>query len=355
MKGKIITRKEEQLGNIKVSRIPLVSNKIWWNIPVLRYAHRLYSEPGIIARFALKEQFDIIHAHNSLIYGEAGKQLSRRSNKPFIIEVHALSQEYSAGVLRPIKASYIEWVDRKLLRHCDHVITLTQSLKEWMLNYYKVPLSKITVIPNGADIDQFSPKSEHKLKAEEFRERLGAYGKVVMYAGYMDRLNGIKDLTRVIPQIIRERPSTCFILIGHGPEEKGMIALAKEHPQNVKLLPMAAYSEMPAYYQMCDVFIIPRPSTISSETIIPLKLLEVMAMGKPVLGSNVDGIAEVVKDKENGYLFEKGNLESFKRTLLEVLDADNTRIGSNARKTIVEKYTWDSSVKILQRVYEDIL
>ena len=67
------------------------------------------------------------------------------------------------------------------------------------------------------------------------------------------------------------------------------------------------------------------------------------------------GIAEVIKHGENGYLFEKGNMGSFKKTLLEILDVNNSQIGKNARKNIVENYTWDKSARILQKVYEDLV
>jgi glycosyltransferase involved in cell wall biosynthesis len=176
-----------------------------------------------------------------------------------------------------------------------------------------------------------------------------------MYAGYMDDINGMVGLTKFIPQIIRDRPDICFLFIGSGPEEGRLKSLAQDYPQNVKFLSWVPYLKMPAYYQMCDVFVIPRPSTISSETATPLKLLDAMVMGKPVLASNVGGIADVITDRENGYLFKKGNLESFRKTLLEVLDTDNTKIGSEARKTVVEKYNWDRSAQILQQVYEEVL
>jgi spore coat protein SA len=176
-----------------------------------------------------------------------------------------------------------------------------------------------------------------------------------MYAGYMDGINGVPGLARIIPQIIRDWPDICFLFIGFGPEEDRLKALAKEYPRNVKFLPWVPYLEMPAYYQLCDVFVVPRPSTISAETATPLKLLDAMVMGKPVLGSNVDGIAEVITHGENGYLFQKGNLESLQRTLLEVLDADNTEISRGARKTIIENFSWDKSAKILQQVYEEVL
>jgi len=352
--GNIIPEKEEQIGNISVNRIPLASGGLLQAIPVLRYAHTLYRRPSILAKYASGQQFDIIHAHNSLVYGEAAKQLSAKSGKPFILELHGLSQESSAGPLGSIKARYIERVDKKLLSDCHHIITLTQSLKEWIHSYHGLPESKITVVPNGADVEQFSPGNGKKRNAENLREKFGIGGKIVMYAGNMDKINGIEDLGKVIPDIIQERPDVCFVFIGQRPRGRRFTLLAEDYPQNVKFLPMVPYEEMPAYYQMCDVFVVPRPSTISSETLTPLKLLEVMAMGRPVLGSNVGGIAEVVKDGENGYLFEKENMESFRKVLLAVLDTDNTQIGNNARDTIIKSYTWDNSVKVLQKVYQDL-
>lgn len=353
--GEVITKKEEEFGSIKVKRIPLASGELIQSIPVLRYAQMLYRRPLVLTRFALEERFDIIHAHNSLTFGQAAARLNRKLRRRFILEIHGLSQENSTGVLGNIKAAYLEQVDRKVSRECDHIVTLTESLKKWLVSHYGLPEGKITAVPNGADIEQFSPGDEHRLKAEELRRRLGINGRVVMYAGNMDRINGVEDMARVIPQIIGERRDICFVFVGNRPTDRKVAALFTEYPQNVKFLPSVTHAEMPAYYQMCDVFVIPRPSTVSSETIVPLKLLEVMAMGKPVLGSNVGGITEVVKDGENGYLFQKGSLESFHKRLLEVVDTDNSQIGRNARRTVVENYTWDRSVRTLQKVYQDTI
>jgi glycosyltransferase involved in cell wall biosynthesis len=351
IKGDIIELKEEYFNNIKVKRVSLQPNNVFSRVP-LRYIHTIYQKPKILVNAAKSEQFDIIHAHNLSLFAQAARKLSIKLSKPFIIEVHVIGQDYQYGVKRNIKTGYIDRGGRKSLKFCNCIIALTQGLKNWISAYYNIQEDKIVVVPNGADINKFAPKYENK--AEEIKERLGLLDNVVLYAGYMDRINGIIDIANVIPSMITKNPDTSFIFIGHGPEEDKIIALSKKYPQ-VKFLPMVHYDEMPIYYQMCDLFVIPRPSTISAETVTPLKLLEVMAMEKPVLGSNVGGIAEVIKHGENGYLFEKGNMESFKRTLLELLDTDNTQIGRNARKTIVDNYTWAKSAKILQKVYEELV
>jgi glycosyltransferase involved in cell wall biosynthesis len=352
--GAMIESKEEYFSNIRVKRVSLQPNNIF-NIAPFRYIHTIYQKPKTIVNSTKSEQFDVIHAHNTSIFAQAAKQLSKKLDKPFIIEMHIAGHDYRSGIKETvINKLYTERMTKNVLTSCNHVIALTQSLKNWISDRYNVQEDKITVVPNGADINIFLPKNEYKKKAEKLKERTDLFDNVVMYAGYMDRINGMLDLADIIPSIISEKNDTSFVFIGHGPEENKIIALSKRYPQ-VKFLPMVHYDEMPIYYQMCDLFIIPRPSTISAETVTPLKLLEAMAMEKTVLGSNVGGIAEVIKHGENGHLFEKGNMESFKRTLLEVLDADNTQIGKNARKTIVENYTWDKSAKILQKVYEELV
>jgi glycosyltransferase involved in cell wall biosynthesis len=175
-----------------------------------------------------------------------------------------------------------------------------------------------------------------------------------MYAGYMDKVNGTVDLAGIIPDIINQIPGIFFLFVGSGPEENRIVALCQRYPDKVKMQGRVPYEEMPAYYQMCDVFVIPRPPTTHAEIITPLKLLEVMSMEKAVLGSDVGGISEVIRHGENGYLFEKGNMKSFSETLLQVIDSDNSRIGKNARESIMEKYTWDKSAKILTKVYGDL-
>jgi glycosyltransferase involved in cell wall biosynthesis len=350
IKGDIIELKKEYFGNIKVKRISLQPNSVFSRVP-FRYIHTIYQKPKILVNAAMSEQFDIIHAHN-LLFGHAAKRLSKKLNKPYIIEMHVVEQDYQSK--GKIKTFYRETIAKDLLKSCNHVIALTQALKNWLSTCYNVQEDKMTVIPNGADINKFASKVEYKEKAEELKEKLNLSDSVIMYAGFMDRINGMSDFARIIPSIITEKRDTSFVFIGHGPEEDKIIALSKKYPQ-VKFLPMVHYDAMPIYYQMCDLFIIPRPSTISAETVTPLKLLEVMAMEKPVFGSNVGGIAEVIKHGENGYLYEKGNMDSFKKTLLEVLDTDNSQIGKNARKTIAENHTWDKSAKILQKVYEDLV
>jgi glycosyltransferase involved in cell wall biosynthesis len=354
VRGDIIPQKQEQFGNISVSRLPLVfgaagqPNLPWQTLKAVRH------DRAILTESALKESFDIIHAHNSIVFGQAAVEIAGRSGKPFITEYHGLSHDAATGALKPFKTWYIRRADKDVLRRSTHIVTLTNRLKEWLTLDYGIPAEKITVIPNGADTELFAPKNEYDAKAAELKNNLGIRGKVVMYAGIMDRINGIDNLAVVIPPLLLERPDICFVFIGGAVGIENLQALAAKYPENVKILASVSHDDMPYYYRMCDVFIIPRPSTISSETIVPLKVLEVMSAGKPVVASDVGGLAEVIEHGKNGYLFRKGDNASLKNTLLAALDADNTQLGIAARKTIVDNYTWQKSVAILVQLYEKL-
>lgn len=348
--GILIHQKSEQMNNIDVKRVSLYPQTMLTSISTTRRLYAIYAYYQFskkIFKTIEGEKFDIIHAHNILPFGETARKLANICYCPFIFELHGIPEEGLTGFSRVAQKIFLQKETQRLAKNADHIITLTCSQKERICRLYKIQKDKVTVVPNGVDINVFAPKEE------DLKEKLGISGKIVMYAGIMDRINGMLDLANVIPSIIKEKPDTSFVFTGHGPEENKIIALSRKYTQ-VKFLPMVPFDEMPAYYRMCDAFIIPRPSTISAETVTPLKLLEAMAMEKPVLGSNVGGIAEVIKHDENGYLFEKGNMESFKKTLLEVLDADNKKIGRNARKTVADNYTWDKSAKVLQKVYKDL-
>ena len=197
------------------------------------------------------------------------------------------------------------------------------------------------------------PKKEYEIKSKELKAKLKVSGKIIMYAGYMDKINGICDLTKIIPSIIKNNEDISFIFIGDGPNACEILKISKKYPQ-VKYLSSVPYGDMPVYYQMCDLFVIPRPSTLPAELITPLKLLEVMAMEKTVLGSDVGGIKEVIKHGENGYLFKKGDMDDLKEKLFTIINFNNTKVCKKARKTIINNYNWDKSSSNLQSIYNNL-
>jgi glycosyltransferase involved in cell wall biosynthesis len=199
--------------------------------------------------------------------------------------------------------------------------------------------------------DNFKPQNSNRIRS--LRENLGNPEKIIMYAGYFDEVNGLRMILNIMPSILKNNPHITFLFIGQGPYFQQIEKMSKKYPQ-IRLLTSVKHESMPLYYQTSDLFIIPRPSTLSSELVTPLKLLEAMSTESIILGSNVGGIKDVIKNRKNGYIYEKDNPHSFKNSLIAALESDNKGIGKNARKTILKEYNWDASAKKLKNVYDSI-
>lgn len=338
--GESFRLKHEKFNHINVKRVNALSPNSIWKLPLFRY---FYHEK-IMFNSVKREHFDLIQSRNMPPYIFAAYKSSTKNNKPLIIEAHPIASkrfQYYTQIMNI----------KKIFKSAKHVISLTDSLKKWVTEQYQIPEEKITVIKNGVDNDNFKPQNSNRIRY--LREKLGNPEKIVMYAGYFDEVNGLGMILNIIPSILKDNPHITFLFIGQGPYFQQIEKMSKKYPQ-IKLLTSVKHESMSLYYQTSDLFIIPRPSTISSELVTPLKLLEAMSTESIVLGSDVGGIKDVVKNGANGYLYKKDNPKSLQNSLIEAIEKDNNEIGKNARKTILTEYNWDKSAKKLKNIYDSL-
>lgn len=351
--GNIIKEKTENFGNIHVKRVALIAQNpknLNKNLPFrYYYAIKNYKlNKQILIQKCNLEKFDIVHAHDLDYFASSALEISKIRRKPLILEMHI-------PTLSNIKLRLYETFILNMshyMDYCNKIVVLTRNFKNYVSNNYHVNPKDVVVVPNGVDLDHFKKETD-KRKILSLKNSLKLNSKVVMYAGYMDDINGINYILDVIPTVLKENPDLSFLFVGYGPQKDNVISISKKFSQ-IKYIPMVEYDKMPLYYQLCDLFVLPRPSTISAELLTPLKLLEAMAMERKVLGSNVGGITEVINHGKNGYLFEKGDIDDFKDKIIEVLNIDNDRTCENARKILAKKYNWDHSSHILHKIYENL-
>lgn len=341
--GEYFRLKTEKIDNIKIKRVKSLSPHSIWKMPVFRY---FYHEKKLY-NYCKNEKFDIIQARSLPPYIVTAYKLHEKFNKPLLLELHPHEKD--------VNQFYMFYIMNilKIAKKAAHIITLTNSLKNWVQNEYNINSKKITVIPNGVDCEKFKPKHKSKTR-ESLRNKIGNPEKVVLYAGYLNHVNGMDLLIKTIPTIVKENPEISFVFMGNGPYYNKINELSKKISQ-VNLLKTVNHELMPDYYLSSDIFIIPRPSTVSSELVTPLKLLEAMSMESVVLGSNVGGINEVITSGENGYLYEKDDPKSFYDSLINITEKNNNRVRKNARKTILTKYNWDKSAEKLKKIYDSLI
>jgi glycosyltransferase involved in cell wall biosynthesis len=180
---------------------------------------------------------------------------------------------------------------------------------------------------------------------------------IFLYSGLFDHINGIdfylNALTK-IPEDLKKKMKAVFL--GRGPLEKDVenAALINEHIEYLGKIP---YEKMPEYYSAADVFVIPRPSCDASETLMPMKLYEAMAMKKIVLVSSVKPMVDAVENGALGIIYPKGNTDQFLQVMSDLIKNPNKYINliENTRKKVVAEYTWQQAHKKLLDIYNAII
>jgi glycogen(starch) synthase len=147
-----------------------------------------------------------------------------------------------------------------------------------------------------------------------------------------------------------------LIIVGDGAESGAIrAAIAKENAGDyISYLGRVPFEDVQRYYSAMDVLVYPRQSLRITEIVTPLKPLEAMALAKPVLGSAVGGIRELIEPDATGVLFEAGNIEDFCRQAQRLL-ADETlrrKLGERARTMVVGERKWETLARRYEEVYD---
>lgn len=359
-------RAEETQGHVHVHRVPLP--------PAVRWAGRVpfwrdHLQARAFVQRVQAEPVDVLHGHNPLFAALASLYFKRQRDVPMVYEAHGVMRDASYfprpfGPIMPLNR--MSWwlpgrvsgyFERPVVRAADRVIVQTESARRRLVELYGVRDKPIDVIRNGVDPQALDPV-RWAARRDPVRRRHGWNDRIVcLYAGYLDAVNGMGFLIDVLPRLTgKMRSRLKIVLIGRGPEEQNVKHAAEEHGDVLEYPGLVRPEEVPEYYAACDVFMIPRPPFRPGETLVPLKLLEAMAMGKTLLVSNVAAMAEIVTDGRNGLVFEKGNRDDFLGKLARIAESDDQLecLGRRARQDVLERYNWDAARTQLQAIYDAV-
>ena len=303
---------------------------------------------------------DILHAHSPVLNALPAIRAGHRHSIPVVYEVRALWEDAAAthgtdGQNGP-RYRATRFIETTALRRADAVTTICEGLRADAIAR-GVKSENITVIPNGVDRNTFSgPSAPDRALAG----RLGLCGKTVLaFFGSFYAYEGLHLLLRAVPDLQRQRPEITVLLVGGGPEESNLRALAQELDlgESVVFTGRVPHEAIQRYYDLADLFVFPRVSMRLTELVTPLKPLEAMAQERIVVASSVGGHRELIRDRETGYLFPPDNPQRLAEGVLAALaDQDSwTHIRARAIDFIDTERSWAHSVARYAEVYGRIL
>jgi L-malate glycosyltransferase len=204
------------------------------------------------------------------------------------------------------------------------------------LEHERVPSRKISVVPNGLDLRQFSP-----------RVRAASPRKVIVVAN-LRREKGHDVLIDAARIVLTRFADARFEIVGSGPEEASLLERVREYGIQHAFTFRGHCDDVAARLADADIFVLP-----SRSEAFPNAVLEAMAAGLPIVASAVGGIVELVADNCTGLLVPPGDPASLSARLCQLMaDASlGSRIGDAARSDAQSRYSFDRMVAEFDRIY----
>jgi len=272
-----------------------------------------------------KEKFDIIHLHEPFMPMLCSAVL-RFSDATNIGTFHACDGRPGYNFGRPISTILIN----RRLHKLDGKIAVSKAAMNYASKY--IP-GYYDIIPNGIDVEHFSPDVS---PIEEFCD-----GKLnILFLGRLEFRKGVNYLLKAYLQMKPEIPESRLIIAGPGTRlRKRYERWVRRHnlEDDVIFTGFVSYSDLPRYYKTADVFCAPATSRES----FGIVLVEAMALGKPVVATNIEGYASVVTHGEEGLLVPPCDAPRLAQALLSLMNNEALRQQMGAKgKLRAREYSW---------------
>jgi glycosyltransferase involved in cell wall biosynthesis len=230
--------------------------------------------------------------------------------------------------------------------HFQGLTTITEPLREEIHARFGIDPGSIAVWTSGVDPDHFQPQDASRLRRE-----LGLEDKyVVFYHGSVNQNRGVVELA-LSAQYLRDRAEVRILILGGGNEWGRLQQMVRDHRlEQVILMPGVPYARIPDWIACADLCVVPLPDHPWWRVSSPLKLMEYLAMGKPVLLTEMQAHRAVVPSDEDAFYVSGNDPRTLAEGIRRALEKRSifAEMGARGRRLAVERLTWGGQAQILR-------
>lgn len=258
----------------------------------------------------------------------------------------ALASDWSRSGIVKFALTVYEWLIPKLV---DTITVSTDRIRELALRY-GVKSELIFDAPVGADIELFNPVVD----GSQIKQKYQLSSPVIIYHGQLDLGTYPDQLLHTVPQILKQFPTTQFLIVGGGDKLPQLIQLAGELmiTKNVIFTNYVNQNEIPKYIAVADIAVASFADNEITRGKSPLKIAEYLAMGKPIVASRVGDIPKMVGDA--GILVNPNDINGLAESIIALLNNSNKwiQLGRQARLRAEQTYNWTQISKTFLNAYQ---
>ena len=350
---------EENMSGLKVYRFPYFyphrfqklayGNGIPYNLKNSHLAKIqvplfFLSELFYATKLVKKEKIDIIHSHWLVPQGLVGAICRKIFGIPHITTVHG------SDINTINKSKILSLICSFIICNSDKITTNSSYTKSAICSIDSRAKNTVEVVPMGVDINYSKSEDNTNLKDVFEAEYL------ILSVGRLIDWKGTKYLIIAMKEVIKIFPNVKLVLVGVGPEKENLEKLTEELnlKRNIIFTGYIEDVDLPKYYASSDIFVLPSIDINGYTEGLGVVLLEAMACGTPVIGSNVGGISDIIEDGYNGFLVPEKSPPELADKIIELLSNKKMaeEFSVNGLKIVREKFSWEIVCDRFARMYE---
>jgi glycosyltransferase involved in cell wall biosynthesis len=281
------------------------------------------------------------------MFNFTGVAVSRLTGIPIVLEVNSpfSIEQKRDGEIRALKLAM--WMERATCNAATKVIVVSTPLKRILIQL-GVRQEKLLLVPNGVNLRHFRATGE----GDRLRRSLGLEGSVVIgFIGWFRNWHGLLTLVEVYNQGNLRSLGAKLLLIGDGPAMPELRRFVGAHnlERDVIFMGPLAHEEMHRCAELIDVAVQPA----ANEYCCPMKILEYMAMAKPIVAPRQENICELLEEGKDALLFDPGDPAGLGEALRRIVQDEELRreMGRNAVRKIENRgYLWTRNAEAVVEI-----
>ena len=298
-----------------------------------------------------EKNIDVYHGHcyKSDLYGLI---LSRFHKMKLVTTAHGpLASFKFFWASKNWRVRYLyDQIDLRLLKHYDLVLMVSDTMRD-IISRYGVEPQRMMWIRNAIDSKYFRRSG---VPDAAFRAELGIPpGATVV--GAVGRLNGEKDypnMLRAAQILLKQRPDLYFVIAGKGELEPELKALAAELGVAQRVIFMGHFHDVRKVFELMDLYVLS-----STREGLPNTVLEAMAMGVPIVSTDVDGVKEAVSDQREAFLVPAQDSVKLAEGIARMLDDRELRerLARDARAKVETDFSFAHRTRTIENLYRKLM
>jgi len=311
---------------------------------------RQFLDQRRILKGCLWDNPDLVVSHCTPSLFPSLNQLGRR---PLVCHVHG--PRYMERIVEganPFSIRLSKYIEQRVYARSDHFITLSQYMKQVLVDAYGIQEATISVVPGGVSVEKF----KQSISRREARRHLDLPSDrpIVLAVRRLERRMGLSNLIAAIAEIAQTQPEVLLLIAGKGSlrSELDKDILSRNLSSNIRMMGAVSDQLLPWVYRAADFSVVPSTDYEG----FGLTLIESLASGTPVLGTPVGAIPEVLCPLSQSLLLEGTSAQCLVAGILEVLSGHRILPSMNSCEEYATKnYAWPIITQKVHRVYRNIL